>query len=125
MSRATPQPPPRHLPPRPLQSPLGPLRAILHNFNIGKRVDASEDVRKGFHHELTRNFDLEIEDRSHSLVMLGELSEVCSLGDAAGAETVDEHQPAARARDAFERAIFSVEAPGPSMRSVQDVLMRR
>lgn len=97
----------------------------LTNHDIGKRIDASGDVRKGFHHVLTRNFDLKMEDRTYSLIEIGALTKGCCLDDELGEEAVDEGPTVAGARNELERLMLGVEAPGPSMRSANSQVSKQ
>lgn len=79
----------------------------------GSVVHVTGDVRGGFEHEIKRNYDHELSSSRHQLFKLGEVDSSDLFLDAHGTDSYRETVP----RCAFERALFSAPAPGPSLNS--------
>lgn len=89
-----------------------------HDGNIGARYEAVGDVRNGFEHEVTREWNMKEDSRTKSVLLLGEVSIVGEgSAEALDGANATENEGVVEARDTFEAVVLGVPAPGPGMRS--------
>ncbi|PQE09994.1 hypothetical protein CJF31_00003916 [Rutstroemia sp. NJR-2017a BVV2] len=79
---------------------------------IGKRIHVHGDSRVGFDHEFVRNFNMDLDERTRTDILLGwtDTANVAARTDG------DTNSTDKEARDIIEKWALTIPAPGPSLR---------
>jgi hypothetical protein len=79
---------------------------------MGKRIHVHGDSRVGFDHEFVRNFNMDLEERPRTDILLG-WTDTANLAARTDGDTYSTDK---EARDIIEEWALSIPAPGPSLR---------
>ncbi|EPQ58603.1 hypothetical protein GLOTRDRAFT_37345 [Gloeophyllum trabeum ATCC 11539] len=85
----------------------------IRDANVGSRLHVTGDVRSGFQHAISRNYDLRQTARSHTTYLLADIDDQY-VEDYPSVEDIPEApvEPVCK----LEEVVFSIPAPGPSLR---------